>query len=162
MPNKFNPDSLELVRGLTGSFVGQLTSILVTLKGLLSLKVVSGVIASLELNESKCWNALSYEMLATDLAHYMVNKGVAFRDAHHSSSKIVDYASSNNIPINKLPLSTMASICDKITDDVYDIWSYYKSVEQYQCVGGTSLKSVREQIEYLRVFIEKHSIAASI
>lgn len=183
MPNKFNPDSLELVRGLTGGILGQLTNILVTLKGLpstynkdmqndkqsaffvydnivLSLKVVSGVIESFEVNESKCWNALSYEMLATDLAHYMVNKGVAFRDAHHNSSKIVDYANSNNIPINKLPLSVMSSICDKISDDVFDIWSYYKSVEQYQLVGGTSLRAVREQIEYLRDFIGKHSTAA--
>lgn len=180
MPNKFNPDSLELVRGATGGILGQLTNILVTLKGipstynkdmqndkqsaffvfdniLLSLKVVSGVIESLEVNEARCWNALSYEMLATDLAHYMVNKGVAFRDAHHCSSKIVDYANTNNIPINKLPLSAMTSICDSITDDVFDIWSYEKSVEQYQVVGGTSLKSVREQIEYLRDFIEKLS-----
>lgn len=180
MPNKFNPDSLELVRGLTGGILGQLTNILVTLKGLpstynkdmqndkqsaffvydnilLSLKVVSGVIESLEVNESKCWNALSYEMLATDLAHYMVNKGVTFRDAHHCSSKIVDYASTNNIPINKLPLSAMTPICDRITDDVYDIWSFEKSVEQYQVVGGTSLKSVREQIKYFKDFIEKLS-----
>lgn len=182
MPNKFNPDSLELVRGLTGGFVGQLTNILVTLKGLpstynkdmqndkqsaffvhdnilLSLKVVSGVIGSLEVNESRCWNALSYEMLATDLAHYMVNKGATFRDAHHSASKIVDYANKTNSSINKLPLSAMTAVCDKIADDVYDLWSFEKSVEQYQCFGGTSLKSVREQIEFLRDFIEKHSNA---
>jgi argininosuccinate lyase len=178
MPNKFNPDSLELVRGLTGGIFGQLTNIIVTLKALpstynkdmqndkqsaffvfdnilLSLKVILGVIESLDVNEKSCWNALSYEMLATDLAHYMVKKGVTFRDAHHFSSRIVDYANNNKIPINKISMSEMKVICDKIDDDVYDIWSYEKSVEQYQVVGGTSLKSVKEQIYFLRDFIEK-------
>lgn len=177
MPHKFNADSLELVRGLTGGIFGQLTNIIVTLKGLpttynkdlqmdkqsmfyvfdnikLSLKVISGVIESLEINERNCYNALSFDMLATDLAYYLVRKGVPFRDAHHAASKVVDYSTKQGIEINKLPLSAMKSISDKFTDDVYEIWSFEKSVEQYQATGGTSRSSVRDQISFLKEFVE--------
>lgn len=173
MPQKFNPDCLELVRGLSGGIFGQLTNMIVTLKGLpstynkdlqndkqsmfyvfdnikLSLKVIAGVIDSMEVLESNCWNALSYDMLATDLAYYLVRKGVAFRDAHHSASKVVDYATKNQIEINKVPLSALKGISDKIGNDVYEIWNFEISVEQYKATGGTSLKSVKEQITFLK------------
>lgn len=177
MPQKFNPDSLELVRGMTGGIFGQLANIIVTLKGLpmtynkdlqmdkqsmffvfdnirLSLKVISGVIESIEVNEKNCWDALNYDMLATDLAYYLVRKGIPFRDAHHAASKVVDYSTQHRIEINKLPLSVMKSICSKFSDDVHDIWSFEKSVEQYQAAGGTSMKSVKDQIAFLKDFVE--------
>lgn len=173
MPQKFNPDCLELVRGLTGGIFGQLTNIIVTLKGLpstynkdlqmdkqsmfyvhdnlnLSLKVISGVIESMEIIEANCWNALSFDMLATDLAYYLVRKGVAFRDAHHCASKVVDYSSKNKIEMNKISLTVMKSISEKFNDDVYDIWSFEKSVEQYKAAGGTSFQSVQAQIKFLK------------
>ncbi|CRL01038.1 CLUMA_CG014502, isoform A [Clunio marinus] len=178
MPQKFNPDCLELVRGLTGGILGQLTNILVTLKGLpftynkdlqsdkqsmffvfdnikLSLKVISGVVESMEILDENCWNALSYDMLATDVAYYLVRKGVAFRDAHHSASKLVDYASQHCIELCKLPLPVMKTINEKFIDDVHDIWSFTKSVEQYQATGGTSMESVRNQIAYLKDYVER-------
>lgn len=177
MPQKFNPDCLELVRGLTGGIFGQLTNIIVTLKGLpstynkdlqsdkqsmfyvfdnikLSLKVISGVIDSMEVLEANCYTALSYDMLATDLAYYLVRKGVAFRDAHHAASKVVDYATKNHFEINELPLPAMISINDKFDADVKHIWSFEKSVEQYKATGGTSLKSVKDQISFLKNYIE--------
>lgn len=177
MPQKFNPDSLELVRGLTGGILGQLTSVLVTLKGLpstynkdlqmdkqsmfyvfdnirLSLKVICGVIETMGINEKNCWNALSFDMLATDLAYYLVRKGVAFRDAHHSASKCIDEATKSKLEINKLPLSILKSINDKFTEDVYDIWSFEKSVEQYKVTGGTSKKSVLDQIKFLKNYVD--------
>lgn len=178
MPQKFNPDCLELVRGLTGGIFGQLTNIIVTLKGLpstynkdlqadkqsmffvfdniqLSLKVISGVIESMNINEANCYKALSFDMLATDLAYYLVRKGVAFRDAHHAASKVVDQATKTNTEINKLPLSAMKSISDQFSDDVYAIWNFEKSVEQYTATGGTSKQSVRDQIEFLKNFIDE-------
>lgn len=177
MPQKFNPDCLELVRGLTGGIFGQLANIIVTLKGLpstynkdlqmdkqsmffvfdnikLSLKVISGVIDSMEVLEANCKKALSFDMLATDLAYYLVRKGVAFRDAHHAASKVVDYSTQNNVEMNKLPLNVMQGINAKFKDDVFDIWSFEKSVEQYTAVGGTSLKSVKEQIAFLKSYVE--------
>lgn len=176
MPQKFNPDCLELVRGLTGGIFGQLASIVVTLKGLpstynkdlqmdkqsmffvfdnvrLSLKVISGVIESMEILEEKCWSALSWDMLATDLAYYLVRKGVAFRDAHHSASKVVDYATKTQTELNKLPLSAMKSISERFDDDVHDIWSFEKSVEQYAAPGGTSMRSVKDQITVLKNYV---------
>ena len=177
MPQKFNPDCIELVRGLTGGIFGQLTNIIVTLKGLpstynkdlqmdkqsmfyvfdnikLSLKVIAGVIESMEVIAENCWNALSFDMLATDLAYYLVRKGDAFRDAHHAASKVVDYAAKNNFDINKLPLSAMKTINAKFDDDVFDIWSFERSVEQYNAPGGTSLQSVKEQIAFLKKYVE--------
>lgn len=177
MPQKFNPDCLELVRGLTGGIFGQLTNIIVTLKGLpstynkdlqmdkqsmfyvfdnikLSLKVISGVVDSMEVFETNCWNALSFDMLATDLAYYLVRKGDAFRDAHHSASKVVDYAAKSQIEINKLTITAMKAINEKFDSDVYDIWSFEKSVEQYKAPGGTSLQSVRNQIAFLKNYVD--------
>lgn len=177
MPQKFNPDCLELVRGLTGGIFGQLTNIIVTLKGLpstynkdlqmdkqsmfyvfdnikLSLKVISGVIESTEIVEEKCRKALSFDMLATDLAYYLVRKGVAFRDAHHAASKVVDCAAQQQIAINMLPLSEMKSINDRFGDDVREIWSFEKSVEQYSAPGGTSMGSVNDQIAFLNDYVE--------
>lgn len=119
----------------------------------LSLKVISGVVESMEILEQNCWNALSYDMLATDLAYYLVRKGIAFRDAHHCASKVVDYATQRQIEINKLPLSAMKSISEKFGDDVHDIFSFGQSVEQYKAPGGTSMQSVLNQIAALRVYI---------
>lgn len=176
MPQKFNPDCLELVRGLTGGIFGQLANIIVTLKGLpstynkdlqmdkqsmffvfdnvkLSLKVISGVIESMEILEENCRKALSFDMLATDLAYYLVRKGVAFRDAHHAASKVVDYATKHQIAINELPMTAMKSISDKFDDDVNGIWSFEKSVEQYSAPGGTSRGSVNDQITFLSDYV---------
>lgn len=177
MPQKFNPDCLELVRGLTGGIFGQLTNIIVTLKGLpstynkdlqmdkqsmffvfdnikLSLRVMTGVINTMKVLKSNCWQALSYDMLATDLAYYLVRKGVAFRDAHHSASRVVDFSSKNKIELNKLSLTAMKQIDENISEDVYDIWSFERSVEKYTAVGGTSLQSVKNQIEFLKKYLD--------
>lgn len=178
MPQKFNPDCLELVRGLTGGIFGQLANIIVTLKGLpstynkdlqmdkqsmfyvhdnvrLSLKVIAGVIETMQVLEANCRSALSFDMLATDLAYYLVRKGIAFRDAHHSASKVVDYANSHGMGINELPLAVMRSINGKFDDDVSDIWSFEQSVEQYSAAGGTSLSSVKDQIAFLKDFVAR-------
>lgn len=177
MPQKFNPDCLELVRGLTGGIFGQLTSIIVTLKGLpstynkdlqldkqsmffvfdniqLSLGVISGVIDTMDVVKTNCENALSFDMLATDLAYYLVRKGMAFRDAHHCASKVVDYATKNKVQLNQVPLSAMKAVSFKFEEDVHDIWSFEKSVEQYKAPGGTSLQSVKDQIACLQSYLK--------
>lgn len=133
MPHKYNADSLEIVRGTTGSIFGQLANILVTLKGLpstynkdlqvdkqsmflvfdnmmLSINVIRGVVQTMTVNEEKCRKALSYDMLATDLAYYLVRKEVPFRDAHHCASLVVDYATKNNMEVDKVPLKALKDI----------------------------------------------------
>jgi argininosuccinate lyase len=178
MPQKFNPDCLELVRGSCGAIFGQLANIITTLKALpstynkdlqgdkesmfyvydkitLSLKCICGVIETMKILEINCRNALSYDMLATDVAYYLVRKGMPFRNAHHCASKVVDCAEKNRLDMNKLPMSEFKAISEKFTDDVYDLFSFEKSVEQYQAVGGTSKKCVLEQITCLKKFINE-------
>lgn len=177
MPQKFNPDSLELIRGSCGGIFGQLTSMIVTLKALpstynkdlqndkqsmfyvydnvtLALKVMCGVIESMDIVKINCQNALSYDMLATDIAYYLVRKGMSFRDAHHCASKAIDCAEKNRLSINKLPMSDFVAISEKFTDDIYDIFSFENSVEQYQAIGGTSRKSVLNQISSLKKYLD--------
>lgn len=177
MPQKFNPDCLELVRGLTGGIFGQLTKIIVTLKGLpstynkdlqadkqsmffvfdniqLSLGVITGVIDTMDVVKVNCEKALSFDMLATDLAYYLVRKGMPFRDAHHCASKVVDYATRHKVQLNQVPLSAMKAVSFKFEDDVQDIWSFVKSVEQYKAPGGTSLHSVKDQITCIKNYIK--------
>ncbi|CAG9798630.1 unnamed protein product [Chironomus riparius] len=177
MPQKFNPDSLELIRGSCGGIFGQLTNMIVTLKALpstynkdlqndkqsmfyvydsitLSLKVMCGVIESMDILEINCRNALSFDMLATDIAYYLVRKGMSFREAHHCSSKAIDCAERNRLGINELPMSDYKAISEKFNDDIFDIFSFEKSVEQYQAIGGTSRNSVLSQIACLKKYID--------
>lgn len=176
MPQKFNPDCLELVRGACGGICGQLMSMIVTLKALpstynkdlqndkqsmfavfdaisLSLKVINGVVETMDVLKENCLKALSYDMLATDLAYYLVRKNIPFRDAHHCASKVVDFASKNNLEINKVPMTELRGINENFTEDVYEIFNFEKSVEQYQVTGGTSRKSVLQQILFMKDFV---------
>lgn len=174
MPQKFNPDCLELVRGACGGICGQLMSMIVTLKGLpstynkdlqndkqsmfsvfddvtLTLKVINGVVETMDVLKDNCLKALSYDMLATDLAYYLVRKSVPFRDAHHCASKVVDFATKNRLEINKM--TELRGINEKFTEDVYGIFNFERSVEQYQATGGTSRKSVLEQIAFMKDYL---------
>lgn len=176
MPQKFNPDCLELVRGSCGGICGQLVSMIVTLKALpstynkdlqsdkasmffvfdsisLALNVMNGVVETMDVLQENCLKALSYDMLATDLAYYLVRKGIPFREAHHSASLVVDCATKNRLEINKVPISQLREINDKFSDDVYEIFNFQKSVEQYQAIGGTSKKSVLFQIQAMKDYL---------
>lgn len=176
MPQKYNPDSIELLRGTCGGILGQLMNMMTTLKGLpstynkdlqgdkesmfyvfdkivLSLKVMCGVIDTMQIFQENCHNALSFDMLATDLAYYLVRRGMPFRDAHHCASKAVDAAQKNHLDINKLPMSEFKAISEKFNEDVYNIFSFESSVEQYQVVGGTSKKSIMEQLMCLKEYV---------
>lgn len=133
MPQKRNPDSLELVRGLSGLLFGYLTGFMSTLKGLPStynkdlqydkkllfesndhlitcLNVIHGIISSLKVNKEQCKAALSTDMLATDVAYYLVRKGIPFRLAHQISSEVVSLANQNGIQINEVPLEELQKI----------------------------------------------------
>lgn len=176
MPQKCNPDSLELVRGACGGICGQLVSMIVTLKALpstynkdlqndkqsmfgvydsisLAMRVMNGVVETMEVLAENCLRALSFDMLATDLAYYLVRKGISFRQAHHCASAVVDCATRNRLEINKVPLTALKEINEKFSEDVFDIFSFESSVEQYQATGGTSKKSVLEQICKLKDFV---------
>ncbi|KAB0795407.1 hypothetical protein PPYR_12246 [Photinus pyralis] len=178
MPQKRNPDSLELIRGIGGGLFGKCCSLMMTMKGLPStynkdmqgdksemfaafqklqsiLKVATGVIKTLKLNEEKCQGGLSVEMLATDIAYYLVRKGLPFRKAHHIAGQVVAHAEKSNVPLQSLSYNELKSISEHFSNDFSKIWNYENSVEQYQAIGGTSKRSVLNQIEELKKWMNE-------
>ncbi|CAL1573160.1 unnamed protein product [Knipowitschia caucasica] len=177
MPQKKNADSLELIRSKAGRVFGQCAGFMMTMKGLPScynkdlqedkqamfdcfdtahavLQVTTGVISTLKINPSVMEAALSPDMLATDLAYYLVKKGVPFREAHGISGKAVFAAESKNIALNHLTVDDLSSVSPHFGEDVAAVWDYSSSVEQYSAPGGTAKSSVMAQIDHLRLWIK--------
>nr|XP_057943503.1 argininosuccinate lyase isoform X2 [Doryrhamphus excisus] len=176
MPQKKNADSLELIRSKAGRVFGRCAGFMMTLKGLPSsynkdlqedkeamfdcydsvhavLQVTTGVISTLKINASVMEAALSADMLATDLAYYLVRKGVPFRDAHALSGKVVFTAESRNVTLTQLTLDDLAAISPLFESDVASVWDYSSSVEQYSATGGTARSSVGEQVQHMRTWL---------
>jgi len=173
MPQKKNPDSLELIRGKSGTLIGKLTGFLATMKGLPStynkdmqedkeilfktceivkdmIQIAAGVVETLTVNPDKMLAALSYDMLATDVAYYLVRKGMSFRSAHEISGKVVHKAEVMNCKLNEISLEDLKEISSLFDDDVMNVWDFSNSVEQYRVTGGTSKPSVLKQIKTVR------------
>uniref|UniRef100_A0A803VTD2 Argininosuccinate lyase n=1 Tax=Ficedula albicollis TaxID=59894 RepID=A0A803VTD2_FICAL len=178
MPQKKNPDSLELIRSKAGRVFGRLAAILMVLKGLPStynkdlqedkeavfdvvdtlnavLQVATGVISTLQINKESMEKALSPEILSSDLALYLVHKGMPFRQAHIAAGKAVHLAETKGITINNLSLEDLKSISPLFGSDVAQVFSVVSSVEQYTAAGGTAKSSVSAQIEQLRELLKR-------
>ena len=176
MPQKKNPDSLELLRGKAGRVFGDMSGLLMTLKGLPStynkdlqedkeplfdametlagaLPIAAGALATLTVNGERMNQALAPEMLATDLAEYLVRKGVPFRQTHHIAGAAVALAESQGIALTDLSLAALRALHPAFDEDVTEIWSYERSVEQRDVRGGSSRRAVREQISALRQWL---------
>ncbi|CAK8694838.1 argininosuccinate lyase-like [Clavelina lepadiformis] len=174
MPQKKNPDSLELIRGKAGTVLGRMTGFMATTKGLPStynkdlqedkvalfevcdttaamIQIAAGVISTLEVNQPAMKSALSYDMLATDVAYYLVRKGVPFREAHALSGQVVKKSEKLKCKLNEVPFSEMLQISDKFAKDIEEVWDFESSVEQYTSAGGTSKSCVLEQIKLVRI-----------
>jgi argininosuccinate lyase len=89
-------------------------------------------------------------MLATDLAYYLVGKGVPFREAHGLVGKSVRRSIDTNTPLSKLPLEDYHAISDKYEADLYAVFDYMASVKKRNAIGGTAPNAVRTQIETLK------------
>jgi argininosuccinate lyase len=177
MPQKKNPDSLELVRGKTGRLLGNLVGLLTTLKGLpstynkdlqedkepmfdtldtleIELPVLTGVIATLRVNAPRMRAALRDEMLATDLADYLVRKGVPFRESHHLVGQVVRAATSHGCPLRELPLDAYQAISPLFEDDVYEVLDFRRAVEQKAVTGATAKRALQTQIARAQGLLE--------
>lgn len=173
MPQKKNPDALELLRGKSGRVVGSLNSVLMLLKGLPRaynkdlqedkeplfdamktlrgcLPIAAGVLATLKLNPEKMYAELVPEMLATDLAEYLVRKGVPFRDTHHVAGAAVKLAEDRKAPLNTLTVEDLKGLHPKFESDVVAVWEYETSVDSRNAPGGTSRSTVLLQIEQMK------------
>ncbi|OWK59949.1 Argininosuccinate lyase [Lonchura striata] len=150
MPQKKNPDSLELIRSKAGRVFGRLAAILMVLKGL-----PSTYNKDLQINKENMEKALSPEILSSDLALYLVHKGMPFRQAHIAAGKAVHLAETKGITINNLSLEDLKSISPLFGSDVAQVFSVVSSVEQYTAAGGTAKGSVSAQIEQLRELLKR-------
>ncbi|MBX3011565.1 MAG: argininosuccinate lyase [Caldilineaceae bacterium] len=176
MPQKKNPDALELLRGKSGRVMGSMTGLIATLKGLpssynkdlqedkeplfdamhnlkSSLQIACGVISTLTPNVAALRAALGAEMLATDLAEYLVRKGVPFRETHHVAGAAVRMAEMQAVPLSALTFEDLLTLHHAFEEDVLAVWNFEQSVEQRDVAGGTSRRAVTEQIAKLREWL---------
>jgi argininosuccinate lyase len=170
MPQKRNPDALELARGSAARMLGNLTTLLATLKGLPSsynkdlqddkrvlfdavdtllivLPAIAGALTECEFNAHRMRSALSSTMMATDLADYLVRKGVSFREAHGAVGKLVRRCEQEKLELHTLPLSAFKAVHDQFGQDVFEALSAFGSVEHREVEGGTGPAAVRSQLE---------------
>jgi argininosuccinate lyase len=170
MPQKRNPDAAELVRARTGRIVGVLTALLTVMKGLplayqkdmqedkegaidavrtllLSLGVMTALVRDLEPDVERMHAAAGDGYAtATDLADWLTRTlGMPFRDAHHTTGRIVAEAAAAGAPLDKLPLAAMQAIEPRITKAVFAVLTPEASAKSRKVYGGTAPKNVRAQ-----------------
>jgi argininosuccinate lyase len=173
MPQKRNPDAFELARGSGARLLGDLTSLLATLKGLptgynkdlqddkralfdavdtihLVLPAVAGALAEITFRTDRMASALSSTMMATDLADYLVRKGATFREAHASVGRLVRESEASGIDLAALPLDSFHRAHALFTEDVRDALSPAASVARRDVDGATGPSAVRAQLAAAR------------
>lgn len=174
MPQKKNPDSMELVRGKAARVFGHNFSLLTMLKGLplaynkdmqedkeavfdtfdtthACLEVASLVLRNVELNEERMLTAAAQGMMnATELADYLVRKGVAFREAHETVGRIVVKAIERGVELGELPLDELRSFSSEIEEDVFEVLTLEKTLGSKSIAGGTSPERVTEALQAAR------------
>ena len=176
MPQKRNPDALELMRGKSGRLIGHLTGLLTTLKGLpsaynkdlqedkeatfdaldtlrLELPIAAGVVRTLVVHGERMASALDDALLATDLADYLVRKGVPFRQSHYLVGQAVKLAEQQQKPLPQLSLAELQALDPAFDEDVYAVFDFQKSVEARNSRGGTAPEAVRDQIARARTLL---------
>jgi argininosuccinate lyase len=184
MPQKKNPDALELLRGKAGRAIGHHVAMLTNLKGLptaynkdmqedkaalfdaldtadAALKIADGVLGSLTVNEGRMREALNSFMLATDLSEYLVRKGVPFRETHHVSGRAVQMAEERGCALTDLSVKDLATLHPLFTDDVMAVWDFEAAVERRDATGGTSKRSVLEQAAKLEAWASGNDDASA-
>lgn len=174
MPQKKNPDALELVRGKAGRVFGQMMALLSVMKGLPlaynkdmqedkeaifdlvdtvkgCLRVTATVLRNARLNEERARTAaMRGYMNATELADYLVRKGMPFRDAHEATGRMVLAALERGVELNELSLEEMRAIAPVVQKDVYDALTLTSTLTSKNQSGGTSPDRVNEMLEVAR------------
>lgn len=170
MPQKKNPDVLELFRGKASKVISALNSLLILLKGLpqtynrdlqedkqplfesvelvsAELEIMAGLVKTVKLKKERAAEVLEDEFIyATDLAEYLVRKGVAFKDAHDVVGGIVRHCVEKNINISDLSISELKGFSEKLEEDVYGYLNPETSVKMKKTAGGTNPEFVKKEI----------------
>src|SRR2546423_4677252 len=174
MPQKKNPDSMELVRGKAGRVFGHLAALLTTMKSLplaynkdmqedkeaifdtadtlnACLSVTATVLRNLRVNESRAREAATHGYLnATELADYLARKGMPFREAHKTVGRVVVHAIERGCELNNLPLDEFKSFCDLIEKDVFQCLTLENTLATKSQLGGTARGRVAMELERAR------------
>jgi len=179
MPQKKNPDAAELIRGKTGRVYGNLVNLLTMMKALplaynhdmqedkeplfdtvstleKSLFLMSKMIETMQSNKEKMEeNTKGDFSTATELADYLVKKGLSFREAHRLMGKIVLYCLENKKNLEDLTLTELKSFHKEFSEDTLEILKPCSAVEAKDSYGGTSLKRVKESIQKAKQILEE-------
>ena len=178
MPQKKNPDVPELVRGKTGRVYGHLTALLTLMKGqplaynkdnqedkeplfdtvdtlLVTLEIYADMMRGITVNEDNMRQAASEGFAtATDLADYLVKKGMPFRDAHEVVALAVRFAVDKKVDLSDLPLATLQQFSSSIADDVYGVLTLEGSLNSRNHIGGTAPVQVKAAIARMRATLK--------
>jgi argininosuccinate lyase len=170
MPQKKNPDAMELVRGKAGRVFGHLTALLTMMKGLplaynkdmqedkeaifdtadtvsAGLAITSTVLRNVRVNDARAREAASQGYLnATELADYLARKGVSFRQAHETVGRIVRHAIERHLELNDLSLNELKSFSALIEEDVFGSLSLEQTLATKSQIGGTSPSRVADAL----------------
>jgi argininosuccinate lyase len=115
-----------------------------------SIQIATGVLSTLTTNPDNMAAALAPEMLATEIADYLVRKGVPFREGHHISGRVVALAEKTHVPMDTLSLEQLKTVDPRFGADVQACLDYERAVELKDAIGGTSKRAVAEQISVLK------------
>lgn len=172
MPQKKNPDVCELTRGKSGRLCGNLVSVLVAVKGLpltynrdlqedkeplfdsfetvsLALQVNAEMVAAMRINEDRCEAAVEDPLLlATDLADYLVRRGVPFRKAHELVGKAVAVAVSTGTPLNQLTLEQFCEISPAYGEDVHSVFNLDRAFALRTNPGAPNAENTKRRLAY--------------
>jgi argininosuccinate lyase len=169
MPQKRNPDVLELARGSAARMLGDLTTLLATIKGLpssynkdlqddkralfdavdtmmLVLPAMSGAITEIEFDHERMERALSSTMMATDLADYLVRRGATFRESHSAVGRLVREAEAQRCELGDLPITTFQDAHPLFDEGVFRELSPATSVAHREVAGGTGPRALAAQL----------------
>ncbi|MCD6133220.1 MAG: argininosuccinate lyase [Deltaproteobacteria bacterium] len=173
MPQKKNPDALELIRGKTGRIYGNLISLLVTMKGLpLSynrdlqedkecifdsvettidvLNIFNSLLPGIVLRKERMREAMDEFIVATDLADYLVRKGLSFRNAHRVVGGIVSFCEQNKRHLKELKIDELRDFSPLFDEDVYSVFDIERSIENRTSYGGTARVGVKKIIDEIK------------
>lgn len=173
MPQKKNPDIFELTRGKAGALLGLFTGLLATLKALPStydkdlqedkapvfqatdtllaiVPVIVEALRTISAKPEKLRGAIDPAMMATDLADYLVGKGIPFRKAHELTGRVVRVAGERQVSLAEMPIEEYQAISPAFDAEVYQVFDPMKSIQKRNAIGGTSPQSVKNQLAGIR------------